>query len=345
MEQLLVNDIVKTKLIDCSGPITIELRIDINQYVTLLRQYDMSSYKRDAAQLRLLSLGHNSPQCSQMKEELELLEHQTTINQLNFEKERKGIGKELSGLLGDMHWHSVMELLLKALSEGTPAELDFANQLKDEAILTPLLIDCLHVSFIEIIKNSVDAMTVRHRKGNEAPPVVTIKCSFELKSDSTMEVIIRDNSGGFSSDYLTNIEAYLEQKHYLFERQDTAKDNKIYFGGSGKGMRMLYAMLLDGKNLAPDGIFDYCDARSCQNSAVHISNSAIGAVIRIIGTVKPLIPCGVEAFEKIDAQASSPKDSLSVYGWFAKNEIPALDAAPTQHRNKHTIASAPPLDL
>lgn len=116
--------------------------------------------------------------------------------------------------------------------------------------------------FIEILKNSIDAMLLQSLNSSKLISH-EISLTFEIKlSDGTLELFFMDNAGGFSEEFLNRVESLHEQTQYLNSPRYSTKSNG-YIGlccGSGLAMRQLICKVLTG---------DFYDPRKTIHATMH----------------------------------------------------------------------------
>lgn len=182
------------------------------------------------------------------------------------------LNNQLTGLRGEMLWIEIKKELASRL-KNTPEDIAFASILlvKSESNL-PVAIRSLNISFIELLKNSIDAwlensLILRH------PHKLEVRIDLTLNNEQ-LSVQIIDNAGGFAQDYINNFDEYVGQKGYKYERKSSRKahfNKELYLGGAGKGMAMFLNYVIDGELMLGQGKSQKLLNTSEKNS-VHISN-------------------------------------------------------------------------
>ena len=174
-----------------------------------------------------------------------LSEHAT--DRETFEVLRAELSKLTSGLRGDLHWVQIKKLLQAQCDPETLVEKQLAAVLHDIYTNKPYVIYTLDSQFIELLKNSIDAMVKQFLSGHS--DVTELKMTINLEMDDTnLSIIVTDNAGGFAADYLTEFKAMVGAGNFRYgARVSEKRDDDYYFGGRGIGLRQICSMHMAGE--------------------------------------------------------------------------------------------------
>ena len=165
-------------------------------------------------------------------------------------KERDALAQSLHGLPGELHWMTIKNLLRMQCDRDSPIENQLATALSGTEN-TSLVIQALNNSFVELLKNSIDAMTKRYLTflDIEQSTQLQISVTLSLLSSNKIYVLISDNAGGFPQDYLGYFTSTIEDNRYKenFLVSEKNRGNNYFFGGAGLGLQQLCRLLLDGE--------------------------------------------------------------------------------------------------
>ncbi|MCC5015584.1 ATP-binding protein [Legionella sp. 31fI33] len=218
-----------------------------------------------------------------------------------FKKLRTLIGETLTGVGGALHWPAIKALWAKPAQE---RGFDFLNANYQEP--APLVIDTLDRFFIELLKNSVDAILKNYVDSQQSTTQLEMSIELDLNDKDTVSVVIKDNSGGFPNNYIQNFPAYIANHDYkkrslssaAHANTFTSSKDKIahyYFGGAGKGLAIILNLLLTGHLLeGPNqskALYDVAE----NATAVSIENctrgdKVVGAQLKFTSPVIPFSP-------------------------------------------------------
>ncbi len=165
-----------------------------------------------------------------------------------FQRERDEASDSLCGAAGATHWLDIKRDLNALCNTANSSEQFLSMALIKEDTGT-LVIQSLNNSFIELLKNSMDAMINRYLNGLSVNTTLEVCVSIPgpIIVDS-LSVVISDNAGGFPTDYLDKFDEfkvtkkyaeYREKDKHASEKGNYNPDSKYYFGGSGSGMNLL----------------------------------------------------------------------------------------------------------
>lgn len=151
-----------------------------------------------------------------------------------FKKLSHKIESELTGLSGELHWLDALSLATQNL-----------NPKQQEVIKKSPAADMMNVSFIEIIKNSIDECIARHYDSNGS---ASLWMQLSLVIDSTsipdqVSIQITDTGRGFSPRFLDNVSTPAKRHAYINTSGGSDKvkrgNRAPLFGGQGRGLRIL----------------------------------------------------------------------------------------------------------
>ena len=181
--------------------------------------------------------------------------------------------------------------------EGEAEVLDFYRANK------PAAYEALEDSFVELLKNSVDAMIHAHVNDHALPRVLnaTMRVDFDESKQDTVSVRCIDNGTGFPPDFLAQVstlEARNEYRksvksHKMVEAGDR-EDIPLYFGGRGKGLSMLIRKIDVGTHNEPDHKFAKKNYKADVSDIVFSNQTdssglVTGAVIMIETSKRPVL--------------------------------------------------------
>ncbi len=192
-----------------------------------------------------------------------------------------------SGLAGNKLWDEILQ--------------GFQNNL-DGDISNSFVMKTMNITFIEFLKNSMDAMIkgVLDKRIKFKQAILILEINAWLQGDA-LHMKVQDNAIGFSEDYIQSFSQILNSKSYLSlallsdDESGFVSDKKrladFYFGGRCMGLRMFYAMLLDGVELNRSINIHQYDIPPL-STGVQISNredEIRGAKIEFFGPIQPLM--------------------------------------------------------
>lgn len=233
---------------------------------------------------------------------------------------------------GALLWSTAQELLIKKCRmypESSPPHTLYEYYLHSQKNNRPLPLafESLKRYFIELFKNSIDALIDHYLKSQQQSLLkMQIELSFEKEQ---LNVIITDNAGGFSSAYLDEFYAFklsIEQPYSPFENRSKKNEGLVYqLGGNGLGIRGLVAFIKRGieigredsqiKRFAIDGSTD-----------VALSNTKEGAQIKVSSPLKPFnevdIPVSPSEVDNLLSSKVSLSPLFPSAGGVSKNSRP-----------------------
>jgi hypothetical protein len=187
-----------------------------------------------------------------------LTDAQINLKQLQhlWHQQREIFVSELSEVNGSLPWENIKQQLSKQCDRKNRIENNLYLKLVDktpDSFHCPLVFECLDNSFVELIKNSIDAMVGLYLADNDIDKTLEMTVQLSVQ-DEDVEVRITDNAGGFSETYLGNFAGYLESKQYKYALgKDHKQQGEYYFGGRNRGIPILCNLLLDGEQLLGHG--------------------------------------------------------------------------------------------
>lgn len=242
---------------DGGAPLSVDLHLDLTSYCTIAKLlYNRSVSDKDPIAPELAAaLSSIIPDCT-------LMSYETT-----FERVYDMLADQVKAALGDSHWYTVKTLLLKQSEGHYEKENPTVNT--PFTILEnpdpPLAIDAMDVYFVELIKNSMDAVIQNYFNGrDEVGLKLVMNIKFHLTKDKIF-IVISDNAGGFSSDFL---ESSPSGKGWINPKINA---KKYFFGGNELGHKAIKKMLSNGAE-----------------GEMVIKNAGTGAQIIISSLIEPL---------------------------------------------------------
>ena len=243
---------------------------------------------------------------------------------------------ELSGVNGDLIWRRDIEPhFLKVLNLHFVDE----NAASTQKIPLPHAFLTLEACFIELLKNSMDAMIDAYISGSSTNTQLKIEIGCTV-AEQNITTVISDNAGGFPQVYLSKIKNDLVEKNYLKETTSSCKEgNKTSFGGAGMGVAQFCALFLDGITFNSSGKREKKFNIPANATSITMQNTyrlgKLGAEISFI--------CPHESFEEI----ITPKKINKTEDNQQANEPLVLSKPPNKFSKKAAIrqgrASAPDL--
>ncbi len=262
------------------------IELDMSSYCIALREYVsvIRLIERQRQELDLVSIKSILVQSN----ESTLRDFERSRSEIydRVQREKNALSHLVRGLAGDMHAVELIELLKSQLAVGNEAERILAAQLMQEK---PLVFECLESGFVELLKNSMDAIIeLGTETGLRKDMHLMMNVQLDLLSDSRVAISIKDNGGGFSEKYLSQFSSFIEEKKYLYEMHATHKNtSSFYFGGRGRGIGLVCGKLLDGVAVTPNRNVRLYHPASCQKNSISIINVERGAEIKLISSTTP----------------------------------------------------------
>jgi len=188
------------------------------------------------------------------------------------------------------------EELWEDLFKHTTHNMDAAAK---QAILETPAYFFMQQQFVELLKNSIDALLAPHMNThthtNSGDDILHLTLNIENDDPNEITLTLTDNATGFPSEFLGKIATKITREHTDYyqtrgSHKYGGKDN-LLIGGAGKGLRMLAALVDHGEKITgPMDREAYCNIP--QKSNLVFSNKTQpehGAVISITTSKAPLI--------------------------------------------------------
>jgi len=110
----------------------------------------------------------------------------------------------------------------------------------------PLAIGTLDKYFIELLKNSMDAIIDQYLKDARKKPLLEMEIVWTIEKGN-LNITLTDNGEGFTESYLHDFnEKILTETYKLPASPSLSKKHDYYFGGRGLGLSMTCDYILDG---------------------------------------------------------------------------------------------------
>lgn len=210
----------------------------------------------------------------------------------NFNLQKNAYSIELSDVNGELLWRKIKENLASLCNNENKNEALLANLLtKTHEKALPMAIKSLNLSFVELLKNTVDAAIKNRAIDHDG----LIEMFFEISIESdNIVILISDNAGGFPQEYLSQFDSYVVKKEYQLTSKSNNKVSEelnCYFGGNGRGVPIFLSYLLDGAIMISSGKLEKrlnVSRTSVQIENIKHENDKLGAKIQINS---PLTPC------------------------------------------------------
>jgi hypothetical protein len=246
-----------------------------------------------------------------------------------YQQERHEFELELMGLQGASHWGVIKKMLSEQCCLESPIEKElYAALTKAEAHepTGPLAVESLDHSFVELLKNSIDAMRKQYLANVGDRTMLVMDVAFILEGVN-IAVTITDNAGGFTDFYIKEFSANIQSKAYKYKTQVKEKRHYDEFslGGAGRGMNILCNFIIDGEQLLEPGVSRkyYYDTEGLTD--MHIHNYEKGAQIKLVSPITPFVLCREDSVSWISRE-NTPTSAFS----FAREASPSFFGAPLQ---------------
>jgi hypothetical protein len=246
---------------------------------------------------------------------------------------RRDLSNLVSGFNGSLF---LDEMFQKAISGKDLSDKDIADIRVSPAYL--FMVD----SLVEIIKNTMDEALLGHyENGLEAKLNLTI--NFDISSPENIILTLTDNGRGFSDPFLRQVSTPIKMTEYLDQVGSQKKNRKddIFmpplFGGAGKGLRILMALILEGKNFMRARL-RVAKYQKPEVSTIHLGHAPMGgALIQINTSRAPLqkITAAYKAGVGAPAGAGSPVEAGA--GSPARGGSPAEAGLPEKVASAHVL--------
>ncbi len=213
-----------------------------------------------------------------------------------FYTERDEFTSELSGIWGAEYWAKIKKMLSLQCNPDHPKENELSLLLvrsESRHATAPLAVESLDNSFIELLKNSIDALLKQYLIHATADTMLEMDIVFTLKEEN-MAITITDNGGGFSDSYLERFASYIQTKAYKLKTWSDEKQcaRGCYLGGAGRGIPTLCNLILDGEILENRGVSGRRYQVPAGATAISIRNNPLkkGAEITLVSPLAPFVP-------------------------------------------------------
>lgn len=324
---------INITLVDNSG-LEVRLSADLKEYC--------EAYKNLCEQRKILKSLQDMMQHSLFGSNLEITsaEEKVATAQDKFNKIRTEFVRCLKGANGNQHWYEVKRLLSTRCDCTNPIENRLHRFLTDangESGNFPLAIEVLNLRFIELLKNSLDAILTNYLHNyftNDVNTKLDMRVSFHV-TDKNLSVVITDNAGGFPADFLTNFNQSGYNRDFCkISSHEKYRLREYTFGGAGKGLEVLINYVTKGilvNRISAKRIFSV----KKDDTAVKIQNTSDGkgAEITIMTPFDPYIPLS-DSTISIAAIEADPLNGIAQEELNDTKEV-LLSAPPRKLRKTH----------
>ena len=169
----------------------------------------------------------------------------------DYQQERSQLEQLLSGYAGPQYWENIKKLLIAQCDGKDPSQQKLTAWLapKGDDEMVPLVIQGMDYAFIEILKNSIDAVIKQYL---DLAGDGLLEMLFELTIDDKVIVFsIRDNAGGFSDIQIDKFNESIQQNTYQFTVGSQYKEGaaNFYLGKQHLGLAQLCKLIKAGVTL------------------------------------------------------------------------------------------------
>ena len=171
----------------------VNLDLDLKPYCEAYTALDYS--RKHLAQLKEARKEDSSPVNDK---DIEIAENELNNALAAFSLLREDHLEHLTLLPGEMVWWRIKNLLKTQCRLADPVEQELYSALSKGGAdgSLPLVIECLNMSFIELLKNSIDAVLINYLKDSSTNIFLQMELSLSVE-DSIISIVIKDNAGGF----------------------------------------------------------------------------------------------------------------------------------------------------
>ncbi|ETO92119.1 hypothetical protein [Legionella oakridgensis] len=220
-----------------------------------------------------------------------------------FKQIRASYTARLSALPGDLHWHEIKNLLSTRCNLLDPGEnrlFSFLSGFGSEAGASPLVLESLDCSFVELLKNSMDALLLNYLKNAATEATTTLEMRVALNlAGETLSVAITDNAGGFSAAYLTSFNETIKSRNYnKTHSREKCQYMDYCFGGAGRGLPILVDYIVHGGFSRRPDVFEKIYQVKEGDTSIDIHNTLDAKGAEIIITT-PMAPFAAAETENI----------------------------------------------
>ena len=199
---------------------------------------------------------------------------------LMFETEQSKLGELFTDLSGSLIWRDCLSLM-KANA------LNIAGTAKEPSLIAFSMDNCCS----ELLKNSIDALILRHIASSDAPTKLEVHFKPAI-DDGRLKLTVSDNCGGFPTDVIAFYNAALRKENLAeykaaFRANVSAKNSEVLLGGQGLGLKILGGLIRYGTLMAlDDESLEY--KMTGVDTCILLSNSSIGAQITLEIPIVPI---------------------------------------------------------
>jgi hypothetical protein len=212
----------------------------------------------------------------------------------SFIEHRKKLLTTFHFLTAGFYWSDIKRKLSKQCEESSnPPEKALAETLADVTNTKPAphAIVSLNNSFIELLKNSIDALIYQYLSSASDEMVLQMHIELEI-SGANLIIRLTDNAGGFPPEYISSFASDIARRAYKHTpfTSDKMKASSYYLGGKGIALGQLYSMLLDGEvwngSFLPHKFHSIAEG----STSISIANDPVrkGAQIVLMSPIAPL---------------------------------------------------------
>ncbi|WP_133128068.1 ATP-binding protein [Legionella nagasakiensis] len=239
----------------------------------------------------------------------------------HFKRIREPYIESLRGLQGELHWCEIKRLLSEQCNRDDPIENRLFSSLSSvicDAGTAPLALESLDNSFIELLKNSIDAIVLNYLKAEAmrtANTTLEMRVALRLVGE-TLSIVITDNAGGFPAAYLASFDTNVRSRRYdKTSSREKRQYNDYCFGGAGRGLPILCDCVVHGGFSRGDEQFEKIHQVNERETAVAIRNTpdVKGAEITITTPVAPFA-AAVSAPRRVVSAGVAPHEGGAVEG-------------------------------
>jgi hypothetical protein len=192
---------------------------------------------------------------------------------LKFETERSKLAELFTDIGGALIWRDCLSLM-KANA------LNVAGTAKEPSLIAFSMNNCCS----ELLKNSIDALILRHIASSDAPTKLEVHFKPAI-DDGRLKLTVSDNCGGFPTNVIAFYNAALRKENLAeykaaFKANVSTKNSEVLLGGQGLGLKILGGLIRYGTLMAlDDESLEY--KMTGVDTCILLSNSSIGAQITL----------------------------------------------------------------
>ena len=233
---------------------------------------------------------------------------------LMFETEQSKLGELFTDLSGSLIWRDCLSLM-KANA------LNIAGTAKEPSLIAFSMDNCCS----ELLKNSIDALILRHIASSDAPTKLEVHFKPAI-DDGRLKLTVSDNCGGFPTDVIAFYNAALRKENLAeykaaFRANVSAKNSEVLLGGQGLGLKILGGLIRYGTLMAlDDESLEY--KMTGVDTCILLSNSSIGAQITLEIPIVPIPKISIaEKLEDCSVEMIFDTESFSTYNKTRDKEV------------------------